>query len=266
MPEVRIFSISEADLIRIDIGASGSAVDLMWQVGLRRLLVGMVAQGKKGFADAVGDFFNGLVAVDICEAATMGAVVLDDSGRFFAESPHPLVKHGFGVVGALLQLGALEVANVVDGGWVGVHVVNAGADRARKSAGDALEKNVFSDRDADSDDREHVGDELTVEPLGLRKGSRKAVEDVAVLGVGLGEPGGDHLVDEVIGDELALAHEVFGKHSQGCVVATVLAQEIPRGDLGDSELGHEELSLRAFANAGCAEQKNGAGKEIARIG
>ena len=241
-------------------------MDPRWQVSLRRLLVGMVAEGKKGFANAVGDFFDGLVAVDVGETPSVGAVVLDDRGRLLAEGLHTLLEDRLGVVGALFQLGALEVANVVYGGRIRVHVVNAGADRARKSASDALKKNIFSDRDADGDDGKHVGDELLVEPLGLRQGSRKAVEDVAVLGVGLGEPGGDHLVDEVVGNELALAHKVFGEHAQWRVVATVLAEEIPGGDLGDSELGHEKLSLRAFANAGRAKQEYRAGEEVARVG
>jgi hypothetical protein len=49
------------------------------------------------------------------------------------------------------------------------------------------------------------------------------------------------------------------------VVAAVLAKEIAGGYLRDAELGHEALRLRALADAGRAEQKYRAGKEVARV-
>ena len=50
----------------------------------------------------------------------------------------------------------------------------------------------------------------SVEPLGLGEGAGEAVEDVAVGGVGVGEAVGNHLVDEVVGDQDASAHKIFG--------------------------------------------------------
>ena len=105
-----------------------------------------------------------------------------------------------------------------------------------------------------------------VKPLGLGEGAGKAVEDVAVGGVGQGEARGDHLVDEVVGDEHALAHEVFGHDAEGGVVGAVLAEEVAGGDLRDAELGHQSLAWVPLPTPGAPRRRTGPGRKAVCVG
>ncbi len=103
---------------------------------------------------------------------------------------------------------------------------------------------------------------MNIEPLGLIEGAGEAVEDEAAADVGLGEAVGDHLVDEIVGDELALVHQALGGSAELGSAGDVIAQEVAGGDLRNSILSHQELGLSAFADAGGSQKEDRPGQEV----
>ena len=151
-----------------------------------------------------------LIAVDLAEASLI-AVVLDNRCGLGVEGLHALGKNFFGVVGALDERGAIDVTYAGDCRRIAVDIVDASGGRDT-AAGDAVEELLVVDDDADRNDwrRCSVGCQLRVEPLSLIQGSRKSVEDITVRSVGLSETIGNHLVDEIIRNQLPFVHDSFG--------------------------------------------------------
>jgi hypothetical protein len=67
--------------------------------------------------------------------------------------------------------------------------------------------------------------------------------------VGLPEAVGDHLVDEVVGDEGSLIDQGLGYFAEGGPIGDIGAEDVPGGDLRDAIFGHQRLGLGSFAYA-----------------
>src|ERR1700761_8528236 len=77
------------------------------------LLLRMVSQTQQRLANALGDLVDGPIAVDLGKAIAMFAIVLDDRGGLLFEATHAFMKGLRGVVCALDECGAIEVADAV---------------------------------------------------------------------------------------------------------------------------------------------------------
>src|SRR6202035_4290620 len=89
----------------------------------------------------------------------------------------------------------------------------------------------------------------------LGDGARKAIEQHAVPGVRLVETCLDHADDEVVGDEPPGVHDRLGLAAERGVASHLVAQHVPRRDMGDAEAHRHARRLRALAAAGRAEHK-----------
>ena len=72
----------------------------------------------------------------------------------------------------------------------------------------------------------------------------------------------DHLVDEIVGNELPLVHQGLGRFAEFSAVRDVGAKDVAGGDLRDAVGGHEGFGLRAFADAGSSQKKNRPGQKV----
>ena len=87
--------------------------------------------------------------------------------------------------------------------------------------------------------------------LGQRAGH--AVQDEAVLAVGLGHPLGDDAEDQLVGDQEAIVHEFLCFLAQLGTIRHGLAEHIPGRNGGDGELFYKQLRLSPLSGAGSAQ-------------
>ena len=134
-------------------------------------------------------------------------------------------------------------------------VVGAQRLTARRHLGDApfdaLEENSFVNLELDH----RVEIELllvqhAVERLGLRHGARKAVEDEAVVGVGLGDAVGDDRHNDVVGYEFAARHDLLGVQPDRGAGGSRGTQHVTGGELNDSVFFDESWACVPFPAPG----------------
>jgi len=82
--------------------------------------------------------------------------------------------------------------------------------------------------------------------------SREAIEDIAEARIRLPEAVGDHLVDEVIGDQYPLIDERLRRPAKLSSILDVGAEDVPGGYLRDSIESHQCLRLGSLSNSGSA--------------
>ena len=105
-----------------------------------------------------------------------------------------------------------------------------------------------------------------VQPLGLAKRPRIAVEDVAALNVRLRKPRTHHIVHHLVRDKLALVHQTLGSFTEIGPARDIVAQDIAGRDLGDAEVSHQELSLGSLSDAGSSQKENRPGQKASLPG
>src|SRR6266702_1261196 len=143
-------------------------------------------QTEESTLDLGDDRFHGLVAVDLLKASE-AAVVSDDGSGLVVECFHALGKDLLGIVRALVQMSAFDIAAAGSCRRMRINVVDALADGADAPAGNALEQLIVGDNNADGDYREvrrefEVG-KRGVEEVCLVQGAGIAVEDVTAAGI-----------------------------------------------------------------------------------
>ena len=97
-----------------------------------------------------------------------------------------------------------------------------------------------------------------VEPFGLRLVARETIENKAFIAVRILQPSTQHVVNKLIGDQLAAVHKGAGGLAECGAAGNVIAQQVAGRDLRDAIARRQDLSLRAFAGPGGAQQDNGA--------
>src|SRR5271168_4269098 len=97
---------------------------------------------------------------------------------------------------------------------------------------------------------------MAVEPIRLGQRAGESVQNEAAGSIRLGEAGSDHLVDQVVGNQLATLHYRVDLTAQFAVAGGSGAEQVASGDLGDSPKLYQFLGLRSLACAGCAEEQN----------
>ncbi|MNT08490.1 hypothetical protein D3C72_1432340 [compost metagenome] len=90
--------------------------------------------------------------------------------------------------------------------------------------------------------------------LGLRNGAREAIEQIALFAVAVLKTVLHQADNDVIGHQPARVHHLLGFDAQRRTGLHRGAQHVARGDLRNAELFADELGLRAFAGARCAQQ------------
>ena len=90
--------------------------------------------------------------------------------------------------------------------------------------------------------------------IGLRHGAREAVEDEAVLAVGLVDALGDDAVDDLVGNQVAAIHDLLGREAHRRPGGDRRAQDIAGRELRNTELLDQDLGLRALADARRSEK------------
>ena len=167
---------------------------------------------------------------------------------------------GFGtIVFALKERGAAVVANVFAPRRLVGDVEDGFATGA--GAASAQARNDFRNGEFVVDDgveREIFGAEELTEGFGLDKRAGKAIEKEAA---GTAEAAGafaDHFPDGRVRDEFAPAHVVergdHGGRGGAILAGGGGAEDVAAGEMAGAEALMEELGLRAFADAGSAEE------------
>ena len=131
----------------------------------------------------------------------------------------------------------------------------AAARAAHPAASEAAQQ--LRARDVEEDyavEGESRAREQRVEGLRLGDRARKAVEDHARLGVGLGQTLAHEPNHHVVGDEGAGVHVTLGLEAEGCLGRHRLAQHVARGHVGHAPLLGKGLGLGALARARGAEK------------
>src|SRR6266567_320213 len=124
LPEIRIFSISCGVLIMI---------------AMESALSPMVAQGPQRSDDTIGNLLNGFCPIDLAETAAR-AVVIDHWGRKGVVSLHALDESRLRIVRAMLERGAIHIADPVLQRRVRIDIVDALAGRSDAPARNAPEQ------------------------------------------------------------------------------------------------------------------------------
>ena len=86
-----------------------------------------------------------------------------------------------------------------------------------------------------------------VQGSSLRQGAREAVQDHAVLAVGLLDALGDDTDDDLVGHQLALLHDRLGLDADLGAGLHGRAQHLARGELNQPPAGRELLGLGSLA-------------------
>ena len=128
--------------------------------------------------------------------------------------------------------------------------------RAAARRVDAATRHAFDDFGVGHVDLKHEveRDAGFEERFGLRNRAGEAVEEEAVLAVGLSETFLDETDNDVVGNELALIHHGLGGKPERGAGLDGGAQHVPRGNLRNAELFADELRLGALAGAGGADE------------
>ena len=145
---------------------------------------------------------------------------------------------------------AVALARRVELDVVGAAAALAAAP-AREPSHDLLVGDLEQHREAERPAGRLEGD---VERLDLRDRARVAVEDEAARRVALGQAVGHHVVDQLVGHELAGAHEVLGLTPQRRPFPDRSAQDVAGREQRDPLGVREQAALRPLAHAGRAEQ------------
>ena len=93
-----------------------------------------------------------------------------------------------------------------------------------------------------------------IEQFGLRDRARETVEDESVGALGGGEACGNHVGDDLVGDELALVHEGLGLLAKLALSLDGSAQQVASRDVSHAVVSDELLSLSALASAGSTKE------------
>ena len=134
-------------------------------------------------------------------------------------SAHPLMEDRFHIIRALDQRCAFYIAYRVEFRRLQVNVVNALAGWTVAPTRNTTQQLSITYQDAYRNQRQPVRDgrQPGIQPLRLAQGSRIAIQNVAANGIRLLQPFCDHLVDQIVGNQLARIHDLGGQQPQSGV-------------------------------------------------
>src|SRR3954447_14523223 len=201
-------------------------------------------QRREGGPDVVVDLGGAARAVEAPQQALL-LVVVDQRLGLLMVRREPLLDHLRLVVLAQLEGAAAEVAHALGLRGVERHVLDV-AVRALAAAGQPLDDDLVGRRDVQRRGQppaELV--ELLLERLRLRVVAREAVEQEAVVALGL-DLAEDHRDHQLVGHELALVHVRRRLAAELGLLRDVLAQQVAGRDVREVEVLAQPRRLRAF--------------------
>ena len=98
------------------------------------------------------------------------------------------------------------------------------------------------------------GDPGNLHGLGLGKRARETVKQITGLAVALQQSVLNQTDDDVVGDQTASVHHLFGLDAEGRAGLDRCSQHVTGGNLRNSVLFANEFGLCPFTGAWCAEQ------------
>lgn len=195
---------------------------------------------------------EGTVAVDEVEDLLFAVVVVDGGGHF-VERLEALFHDLLLVVGALREGVAGDVVLARDLGGLELGVVDAARGDVEPAAARALDDDVVGDVEAhDALDAEV---EL-VHELRLLERAREPVEHPAAAALGHLHGVLDDVEDDLVGDELALVHDVLGLHAVGGLVLDGGAEHVAGGEVADAVALNDGGALGSLAGSGGTHDDN----------
>ena len=90
----------------------------------------------------------------------------------------------------------------------------------------------------------------------MRGGAGEAVQNNALLGIGLLETLAHQVDDQVIGNQIACVHVAFSLQTELGLILHGSAQNVARGDVRNTEFFNQKSSLRTLAGTRSAEKNN----------
>ena len=174
------------------------------------------------------------LGVDLVEEVALGVEPLERR-RLLPIDREPPPGGELVVVGASLERGATDVAELVLRRWLELRVVGPAAVRARVAAHQPPDRELAADREL-QDRRERLLGRLErpLQRLGLGDGPREPVEDESLVGVGLLQPVHHHRDDDVVRDVLAAIHVRACLDPELRPPLHVVAQDVAGRDLRDA--------------------------------
>ena len=204
-------------------------------------------------------------SAETCSRVPPASMKHDQAGRIVVVEHrlgrlHPLLlvagaDHRLGVVVALVELGAVDVADAGRLRRCADEVVDVLGLAADATAAHPLQQLL----EAQVEDR-HRRDAAVklcqrgVQRLGLGERAREAVQDEPALGVRRRQALAEHADDHVVGHEVAAGHDLLGHQPQLGAVSHRLAQHVAGGDVGEPVQRRHARSLGALAGPGRAHE------------
>ena len=101
-----------------------------------------------------------------------------------------------------------------------------------------------------------------IKPFRLGQGPGVSIQNVAPGGIGLLQPFRHHLVDQVVGNQLARVHQLRGLSAQRCPPLPVVTQQVAGRDLRNTPDGHNSLGLGSLTYPRRPHEQHGAGDNV----
>jgi hypothetical protein len=186
-------------------------------------------------------------AVEAAEVAA-ALVVVDQRRGLLVVDLEPLLDGLRLVVVALNEPRAVLVADALVLGGVVVDVVDVLVLDAYAAARDALDDLVVGGVDQE-DGRQAAATavEGVLEDVGLLGVAREAVQQEAVLGLGLVDALHDHVADDLVGHEVALGHVALCLLAQRRLVLHRRPEDVAGRVIGKIEVRNKALGLGSLA-------------------
>src|SRR3954449_5998774 len=193
---------------------------------------------------------HGTHRVDAHEHTSL-RVVAHQRRRLFVVDLEPVTDRLRLVVVTLEQLATADVTHTLRRWRVEVQMPDVSAAAAGTPSGQPPDHLVVVDHELQDDvERCAAVEQQVVERLRLRDVAGEAVEQEALAGVVLLEPGDDHPDRDLVGHEIAGVHELLGLLAELRALADVRAEDVTGRDLRDPEVGGDELGLRPLSRSG----------------
>ena len=227
-------------------------------IGAARQLVGgdlAASQGIEQRGEPLGDLFDGPVGVNLGEAVA-GPVVADDRRDVAAKRVEAGVKDGGVVVGAAEQTPATHVADPGLGGRAKALVEGRLAHLAGEATGEAPGDLLRVDLEVhDQVELVVAHPEQVVDEPGLLDRPREPVEEDAVSAAQV-DPVLDHLLDDLVGHEVAPLHVALRQLSRRRPRLHRQAQDVARRHMDEAEARVELAGVGPLPGTRRAEEGN----------
>src|SRR5690606_6713570 len=214
----------------------------------------LLASAREGLHDAVADFLDRAEPFDlaICRSRRIigcgpGLIVVDQRACLLAIHRQAVAYRFLAVVVALHQRLAGHVVGIGDFRRIELDVVRATAGRVDAPPAHAFDDAFFG---YDQFDHEVQGNAGGFQRISLWNGAGEAVEQVALLAVGLLQAVSDQADDQIIGNKAPGIHDLFRLDAKGGLGLHGRAQHIAGGNLWNAKFFGDEGCLGTFARSG----------------